>query len=67
MPSRNPVSQISAMRPSMMTLVSENLVDLLRSDARRRKLRQARKIQQIALIRTNNEADVGHQKQDENA
>ena len=64
-PSRNPVSQISAMRPSMIDAGVENLVGLLRRTFAAENTAKRRQIEQIAFVGANNHTDVGHQEKNE--
>ena len=60
MPSRNPVSAISAMRPSIMTLVSRicSSFSLLLSA---KDPAQRREIEHIALVGSNHETHISHE------
>ena len=63
MPSRNPVSAMSAMRPSMMTLVSRILNDLLADLLAAEHAAQGRQVEHVALAGAHHQADVGHPEQ----
>ena len=62
-PSRNPVSAMSAIRPSMMTLVSRIFWFERPSASAAEEPAERRKIEQIAFRRPGDRADIGKQEQ----